>query len=47
MVCFLLGLAVSRSAWTVGVSPFPFGVLTRHEFNLSLSVVGWEVVPTS
>ena len=44
MLCFLLGLAVSRSAWTVGVSPFPFALLATLVFVLYVVTVWLGVV---
>src|SRR6185312_4421396 len=37
--CFLLGLVVSRSAWTVGISPFPFALLATLAFVVCIVTV--------
>ena len=39
MLCFLLGLGVSRSAWTVGISPVPFALLATLVFVLYVVTV--------
>jgi hypothetical protein len=44
LICFLLGLGVSRLAWTVGISPVPFALLATIAFAVCVVVVWLGVV---
>jgi hypothetical protein len=44
ILCFLLGLAVSRSAWIVGISPLPFALLATLGFVVCVVTVWLGVV---